>query len=169
VLQVLGVLAAGLLIAVIARGRLPAARQYAISVAITTAIAASLLFWGHVWSAGKAFNAERKDLADVSSFDSSTSPGANGGVNVQFLAWAKRQMRAGDSFALVPSAARRDPFTYQWSTYQLTPHRQVSAADADWLVFYGAPPGAVAFDTSRFGKPRSYETDFAVARRQHAG
>lgn len=172
-LQVLGVLAGGLAIGVLARGSGIGApsdsRRVVGGVAIVAAVAGALLFWGNVWSIGDAFNRERANQPARSAFEAGTWPGVVGGANVGFLYWAGNQMGPDDTFALVPARARKDTFVNQWSTFQLTPHRLVSEREADWLVFYDAQPRRVAYDRGQYGPPKVFFTGFAVARRNDAG
>jgi hypothetical protein len=171
-LQVLGVLAGGLVISAFFRGGSRGPNLDPRAVAVVVAVAASLLFWANVLGAGKAFNNERKSLAALSSFDASVEPGADNGQNVAFLEWARKRMHPGDTFAIEPADLwqRVDQFIpYQWSVYQLSPHRSVAESDADWLVFYGTQPEAAPYDKSRFGPPLKYSAGFAIARSRDAG
>jgi hypothetical protein len=170
-LQVLGVIAASLVVSAVAPGRF-AGRFDPRAVAVVAAIAGTLLFWGNVWGNGKDFIDQRRDLADASQFDATVAIGRANGENVRFLEWAKGRMAPGDTFAILPAdlSKRVDEFIpYGWATFQLSPHRSVAESEADWLVFYGVSPKSVSYDMRTFLTPQRYERRYALARRGDAG
>ena len=85
-LQVLGVLAGGLAIGVLARGSGIGApsdsRRVVGGVAIVAAVAGALLFWGNVWSIGDAFTGARKPAGAV-------------GIRSRDVAWRGRRRKRG--------------------------------------------------------------------------
>jgi hypothetical protein len=169
-LQVAGVLGAALIISALVRGRPLRPRLERSTVAFIAAVAATLLFLGHVRGDVNDFRTERKALAGVSSFDAYTADGANNGQNVAFLKWARQRMGGADTFAMMPAdmVVRVDQFVpYQWSLFQLMPHRSVAPGDADWLVFYGTSPADVNYDKRQFAAPIEYSPFFAAAKRRN--
>jgi hypothetical protein len=171
-LQVLGVLAGALVISAFVRGDSRGLRPDPPAIAIVAAIAGCILFWGQAWSVGSELNGERKHLAATRAFDAFVAPGVSQGQNVRFLEWARKRMPRGDTFAIMPADMwqQADMFIpYQWSTYQLSPHRSVAPQDADWLVFYGTAPEALDYDRRAFDPPVKYGPGFALARRHDAG
>jgi hypothetical protein len=171
-LQVVGVLAAGLVVSALLRDGSRRPRLDRKAVAIAVAGIGMLLFAGHVIGHLRSFYDERKALAGVTRFEAETAPGADNGQNIAFLKWANQQMAPGDTFAVYPTDLRQrvDKFIpYQWSTFQLTPHRSVAPADADWLVFYGADPAAESYDRASFPQPTTFSPGYALARRIDAG
>jgi hypothetical protein len=167
-LQVAGVLVAALLVSALVSGRPFRPRLERSAVVVIAAVAATLLFLGHVRGEVNDFRTEHKLLAGVSAFDAYTALGTRYGQNVAFLKWARQRMGGGDTFAIMPPDMflRVDQFVpYQWSVFQLMPHRSVSPGDADWLVFYGTSPADVNYDERQFAAPIKYGHVFAVARR----
>jgi hypothetical protein len=165
--QVLGVIAGGVaLAALLGGGR---TRFAPAGVAVVVVGVASLLFWTQVWPAGRALRDARKTNANVSRGDATRAPGSSAGANVGFLDWARGRMKPGETFYLAPAGTASDAFVYQWSTYQLLPHRHVPERGADWLVLYNVDPRTVHYDRSRYGRRVTYAPGLAVVRRTDAG
>src|SRR4051794_36706444 len=150
------------------RGRV-ASPSVGAGVAVVVVAAASVLFWTQVWGAGRGVRDSHRANAKVSAGEAERAPGSAGGANVAFLDWARHQMRAGETFYLAPAGRASDAFVYQWSTYQLLPHRHTAERDADWLVLYDVEPRKVRYDRTRFSKRLSFAPGFALVRSAHAG
>ena len=94
---------------------------------------------------------------------------AGAGAQTGFLSWAGRQITSGrvtPTFWLAPVSAQSDPFTEQWSTYQLLPARQVEAPQqANWIVFYGIDPRRFVYDRAAFPRLLEFSPTFAIAER----
>lgn len=91
-----------------------------------------------------------------------------GGPNAPFLAWAESQMASRATFALVPDIEHADPLGYQWSTYQLLPHRLVAPSEARYLVFYAIDPKTADYDHRAFKRPVMQSPTFGLSERRDA-
>ena len=61
----------------------------------------------------------------------------------------------------------REGLVLQWGLFQLAPHLEVEAQDADWIVFYESSPADLP--SGDLGRVISYAPGFAIARSKIAG
>ena len=164
-LQTVGIIATVLVLSALMEGRVSRWSAAAGTVAVVV-VSAGVLFWGHLWDAAKAFDDAHAANKAVPKEAAAVAGGVAVGVNVAFVEWARRQIPEGDSYYLVPDAARANEAVYQWLTYQMFPRLVTERPEeADWLVIYGADPRGT-YDRAEFMQPVAYDPNFAISRRR---
>jgi hypothetical protein len=167
--EILGVLLGGGAIASLARTERSRWRTRSQGVLIVVVAVASLIFCEGGWNLIRPMPAATR--ADAAIPKHTAEYPMAPAVNTAFLDWVRRVMLAGhgpETFWLAPTSAQADALTYQWSTYQLLPAREVDATSANWIVIYNAAPATVPYDHAAFPRVISFSPTFALAER-HAG
>ena len=178
ILEVLGVLVGGLLLArvlllagLLSTGPPASPRRSGAGIGVAVALVAGLLFWDHVYQVAGSFPEATRAASEVSPF--AAQHAAVHGANNAFLAWARRQMLAGrqerGTYYLEPATILGEATPLQWSTYVLSPERATPRLrEADWIVFYGIAPQLTAEQSHQFGEIEEFSPDFALAQRLDA-
>jgi hypothetical protein len=124
----------------------------------------------------------------LSSAEAQVEGGIAQELNVDFLAWAREQMKEGETIHLeVGAVPGEELFGYAgtdqqaalaWASYQLAPHLLVEQSptltdvkkgegrNADWMVFYEMEPSEYP---GHLSKVLTYAPKFAIAKVDHAG
>ena len=164
-LQALGIIAVVVALSVIIERRVDRGSVAAATVAVVVVLA-SLLFWGNLWNAARAFDDASTRNRALPPEEAAVAGGVAVGAKVAFIDWARSRIAEGDSYYLMPDKARAKRSVYQWLSYRMLP--RVSAEnpeEADWLIFYRAEPrGTTGRDD--FHPPVHYARGFAIARRR---
>jgi hypothetical protein len=135
-----------------------------------------------------ALRIQHDQYATLSPAEAQVQGGVVQGVDVNFLGWAREQMKEGETFHLeigtVPGeeqfggSGTKQQATFAWASYQLAPHLLVEQSgslqdvgkgegrNADWIVFYGMSPNEFP---EPLGEVLTYAPNFAIARTAHAG
>ena len=165
-LQTAGFVLAALLISGVAAAAFGVRVPFRASLVVLVAALAYFLFWARVWQIGDFFITSREQWAAVPRAQAETfGATALPTVNAQFAEWIRGRLRPGETYFIVPSAARDDA-VYQWLTYRLLPNFAVArASQADWLVFYGAEPRKGRYRGARVGRVERFAPQFSIARR----
>jgi len=164
-LQTVGIIATVVALSAIVEGHVGRWSAAAATVAVVV-VAASVLFWGHLWDAAKAFDDASARNRAVPPEAAAVAGGVAVGVNVSFIEWARSQIAERDSYYLMPDDARANQAIYQWLSYQMLPRLSAeNPEEADWLIFYDAYPRGT-YERADFGPPVHYNRGFAIARRR---
>jgi hypothetical protein len=185
--EVLGALAAGALVFLIARqAGISGPRAYAAVAVVPLAVAAVLVL--------PLLNADRNELeerhrenAAVLPAEAQVKPGAEAGFAVNFFAWAAERIAEDETFHMevgrvpdevfVDEVGVRQGAILQWGMYQLAPRLAVEQSpqardiepgeggSADWLVFYEYEPKRYP---GPLGEVLTYAPGFAIARSELA-
>ncbi len=172
ILQAVGVLAAGLVLAwLLASALAPLQRFRFAGVGIAVVAIAGVLFVVHALEIGSGLPESTATAAKASLFDAEHA--GNPSANNAFLVWARRQMLAqsgrGSTYYLDPPSVLQNAELGQWSTYVLLPERATAKlAEADWIVFYEATAASFAHVRREVGQLIQFAPGFAVARRSNA-
>jgi hypothetical protein len=166
--EVLGVLIGGAALTSVgsAPGVIRSAWNRGIGVAVVGI--AALLFCDSAWMLIQPMGTATRADAAISK-QNAEYPMMAPQVNTAFLAWVQHEMsavRAPETMWLVPASASNDPLTYQWTTYQLLPAREVAPMKAHWIVFYNVSPSAFPYDRAAFRPPLMFGPTFALAERK---
>jgi hypothetical protein len=173
ILQAIGVLAAGLVLAWLLASTLsPLQRSRFAGVGIAATAIVGLLFVVHVLETGSGLPESTASAAKVSLFDAEHAGNPN--ANNAFLVWARDRMLSkggrGSTYYLEPPAVLQNAELGQWSTYVLLPERATAKlAEADWVVFYEVTPESVAQVGGQVGSIVQFAPGYALARRSNAG
>jgi hypothetical protein len=165
--EILGVLLGGAVVASYVRTR----EGRAAGVALAVVGVAALLFFENASGLVKTFPSSITANEQLSPAAVQNAPAAAAGAvpNNPFLDWARNMMTAAHRSLKYWISPITDPFSAQWVSYALLPGvLQTNQQDADWLIFFGANPSRVAYDTSAFKPPIYYQPGYAIAERLHA-
>jgi hypothetical protein len=166
-LQVIGVLAAGVVLAAIVVRRTSAATVAGMVAALAVALG-YVAFATHVWGVGQLFALQHRTWSPLTP-DQAALAGTPP-VQGAFAEWIRPHLRPGDRFFIVPATAREDPGVLQWFTYRLLPN--LSADDlggADVLIFYDTTPKASGYIHQISGRAQIFGAGYSIARTRHAG
>jgi hypothetical protein len=169
ILEAIGVLAAGLVIAwLFATVLSPLQRSRFVGVGLAVTVLAGLLFVMHLFETGSGFSESTATAAKASLFEA--EHGGDPNANNAFLSWARSRMieqsGRGSTYYLEPASVLANPELGQWSTYVLLPERaSAKLSEAEWVVFYEAPPSLVAQVSGGHGQVIQFSSGFAIARR----
>lgn len=187
--QVLGALAAGVLVLVVARQAGFEHRRAVGAVALVPIAVAAFLAAPAVRDGVHEFRERHRVNAPLTAEQAEQQPGVAVGVDVAFLDWAEERLPDGDTFHLVIGSAPDEAFVagvgtrqatiLQWSLFQLAPHLAIEQSDkardlrpgegrdADWIVLYEYDPAD--YRGVPLGEVVSYAPGFAIGRVEHAG
>lgn len=171
-MQTVGVVAATVLVAKLIQAGTGSDR-YLFSCLVVSAVVSLVLFFTGVDRGVRQMREERKTIGGTSQAFCNGAPcrpylkltptgatnqvGARMGVNTSFVQWVKDQLRPGDSYYMVMTAAPEAAAFPQWITYRFLPNlatgiegqlgngtvRQGSPSavtKADWVIFYDVDP-----------------------------
>jgi hypothetical protein len=186
--EILGALAAGALVVVIALQLGAAPRRAFAAVALVVISVAVVLAPPKLREDINFLGAQHDLYAGLSSAEAQVQGGVAQGVDVNFLEWVRQHMEEGETFhleignepgeELFEGSGVKQQATFAWATYQLAPHLAVEQAggiqdaapgegrNADWIVFYEMSPKEFP---EPLGKVLTYAPKFAIARTAHAG
>jgi hypothetical protein len=173
ILQAIGVLAAGLVLAWLLASTLsPLQRSRFAGVGVAVTAIVGLLFVVHVLETGSGLPESTANAAKASLFDAEHA--GDPSANNAFLVWACDRMLAqsgrGGTYYLEPSNTLQNAELGQWATYVLLPERATEKlAEADWVVFYEATPESLAQVRGQIGPIVQFAPGYALARRSNAG
>jgi hypothetical protein len=166
-LQVLGAVAAGVVVSILISRRRHATGVHAAVALLATAVA-FVLIWPNGWSEGRDLVDKRGDDGRLSAGEAAVAGGSVLHVNTGFVEWVREQLRPGETFHLFlpgPKDPAGDGVIQQWTTYRLLPNLAVDSPEqADVLVFYNEPPAR--YDRGAFEPARGYGPGFGLARRR---
>lgn len=186
--EILGALAAGTLVVIIAL-QLGAERRRAFAaVALVAVVVATVLAAPNLREDINSLRTQHSQYAALSSAEAQVQGGVAQGINVEFLAWAREHMKEGETFHLeigtVPGeelfggSGTKQQAAFAWASYQLAPHLSVEQSasihdveegegqNADWIVFYGMDPKEYS---GHLSKVITYAPGFAIGRTARAG
>lgn len=186
--EVLGALAAGALVLVIARQFVPTVQGGVGAVVLVPLIVAALVATPALEEAAKTLLDQRRENSPLTAEEARLKPGSSIGMNVAFFAWAQSHFAEDDTFHMeigripdevyVGDVGVRQAAILQWGLFQLAPHlaveqsplaRDVRAGEgrrADWIVFYEKDPRDYPAGLTDV---ITYAPEFAIARSRHAG
>jgi hypothetical protein len=172
--EILGALAAGALVVVVARQLFAETRRALAAVALVVVSVAVVLAAPKLREDINALRTQDDQFAGLSSAEAQVQGGIAQGVDVDFLRWAGEHMKEGETFHLeIGDAPGENPFggsgvkqqaAFGWATYQLAPH--LSAEPSDWIVFYEMDPKEYR---GHLSKVIAYAPKFAIGRTADAG
>jgi hypothetical protein len=187
--QVLGALAAGALVYVIARQAGVKAQRAVGAVALVPLAAAALIALPALRDGMDSLLDQRKENAPLSSEQAQYQAGSEFGLAVPFLTWVGERLPEEETFHLeigvipeetyVAGVGVRQAAILQWSLFQLAPRLAVEQSpkardlepgeghNADWFVFYESEPED--FPAIRFSDEMTYAPGFGMARGELAG
>jgi hypothetical protein len=174
--EFVGALGAGALVFVVARQLGIETRRAFGAVALVPLSVAALLAAPALHDAAADLLHQRKVNAPLSDAEAQLAPGVAAGMNVAFLAWVKDQMAGEETFhmevgiapgeSVLEGVGEREGLILQWGLFQLAPHLEVEADQADWIVFYESDPTEHA--EGSLGEVMTYAPGFAIARNKRA-
>jgi len=165
--QVLGAIAAGLLVWVLARSVGMSGRPAAATVAVVAIVAGALISVPNLRDAIASFAQQRHANETLSGEQKRVLAGSFIEPNQGFLDWAKERIAPGEEFQLILTPSAQSEQLAQWSSYELEPRVGVESVDpGGWVVFYGVPPSTYG-PGSGYGEAKVYEPGFAIARSEH--
>jgi hypothetical protein len=175
--ELVGALGAGALVILVARQVGAESRHAFGAVALVPMVVAAVLAVPSLRNDAADLLHQREVNSPISDEEARLEPGVAAGMNVGFLAWAREHMAADDTFHMVVGPAPdetylqgvgiREGLVLQWGLFQLAPHLEVEAEDADWIVFYETSPAD--YPPRKLGEVIAYAPDFAIARNEVAG
>jgi hypothetical protein len=172
ILEVVGVLAGGLVLTrMLARRSPPLKRRPMAAAGLAAALVAAVLFAYHVYEIGSGLPEATRTAAVITPFVAQHA--ADLQANNEFLEWARNVMAADathrGTYYLEPGTILANAELGQWSTYVLLPERATSKLDeAEWIVFYGVEPSLNAEQRRQFGAISEFAPGYALAPRSHA-
>lgn len=174
--ELVGALGAGALVFLVVRHLGIETRRAFGAVALVPVSVAVLLAMPALHDAAAELLHQRKVNAPLSDAEAQLAPGAAAGINVAFLGWAKDRMAGEETFhmevgvapgeAVLEGVGEREGLILQWGLFQLAPHLEVEASQADWIVFYESDPAEYAGGS--LGEVMTYAPGFAIARNKRA-
>jgi hypothetical protein len=186
--EILGALAAGALVVVIASQLGAELRRAFGAVALVVVAVAVVLAAPKLREDINSLRTQHDQYAPLSSAEAQVQGGVAQGVNTDFLTWAREHMEEGETFHLeignVPGeelfegSGVNQAATFAWASYQLAPYVSVEQSsslhdleagegrNADWLVFYEMSPKEYE---GKLGEVLTYAPKFAIARTADAG
>jgi hypothetical protein len=161
--QVVGALAAGLLVWALARSGGLRGRPAAATVAVLAVVAGALISAPNLRNAIAGFAEQRHANEALSAEQKRVQAGAILEPNEGFLAWTKERIAPTEDFQLVTESSLQSQLASQWVLYQLEPRvGVVKGVPGDWFVFYDVPPAS--YEAPEFGDLQVYEPRYAIAR-----
>jgi hypothetical protein len=186
--EILGALAAGALVVVIALQLGVEPRRAFATVVLAVVAIAAVLAAPKFREDINALRTQHSQYAALSSAEAQVQGGVAQGVDVEFLGWAREQMKEGETFHLeigtVPGeelfggSGTKQQAAFAWASYQLAPHLMVEQSasigdveedegqKADWIVFYGMEPKEYP---GHLSKVIRYAPEFAIGKTADAG
>lgn len=174
--ELVGALGAGALVFFVVRQLGIGTRRAFGAVALVPISAAALLAAPALHDAAADLLHQRKANAPLSDAEAQLAPGVAAGMNVAFLSWAKDRMAGEETFhmevgvapgeAVLEGVGEREGLILQWSLFQLAPHLEVEAPQANWIVFYESDPAE--YKAGPLGEVMTYAPGFAIARNKLA-
>jgi hypothetical protein len=161
--QVVGALAAGLLIWALARSSGLRGRRAVGTIAVIAIVAGALLGPPNLRSAIVNFVHQRDYDESLTDAEAKELPGGAIEADTGFLDWAAERIGPGEQFQLVVGHEGRNPLLSQWALFRLEPREGITiAAPGGWVVLYDVVP-------SRYKRPiyeevQVYKPGFAIAR-----
>jgi hypothetical protein len=160
--QVVGVLGAVTLIAVLVHGKASKA-TIASSTAALAAVVVALLGLQGLWPAAKLARANAKAQQALTPAAITAGSEQGIGVNGPFIDWALGQMGAGSEpfFIAGPDTSAAQAFM----GYKALPRLLAkSAGEATWVVFYGTTPHKAGFRRAQLATHVTYQPTFSIAK-----
>jgi len=181
--EILGALAAGALVVVVAH-QLGAERRRAFAaVALVVVSIAVVIAAPKMREDINALRTQHGQYAALTSAEAQLQGGVAQGVDVNFLAWAREQMKEGETFhleigtepgeELFGGSGTKQQAAFAWASYQLAPHLSVEQSasiydveegegrNADWIVFYEMDPKEYP---GHLSKVITYAPNFAIGK-----
>jgi hypothetical protein len=162
--EVVGALAAGLLVWVLARSLALRGRPAAATVVVVAIVAGALLSAPRVRTAIAEFTVQRHANEAVTTDSRRVATGEYIEANVGFFEWTAERIAPGEEFQLIcPSGV-----VNQWASYLLEPRLEVlEASPGDWVIFYESSPDV--YESPEFEEVQVYEPGFALGRKAQDG
>jgi hypothetical protein len=186
--EIIGALAAGALVVVIARQLGAEPRRAFAAVALVVISVAVVLAAPKFREDINALRTQHSQFASLSPAEAQVQGGVAQGVDVEFLGWAREQMQEGETFHLeigtVPGeelfggSGTKQQAAFAWASYQLAPHLSVEQSasigdveegegqNADWIVLYEMDPKEYP---GHLTKVITYAPNFAIGKTTDAG
>lgn len=161
--QVLGVLLAGLFVWLLARGGELRGRAAAATVAVIVVIVALLLIPPQLRSSISRF-VDLRDYADgISAEGGRELPGTTVQADTGFIDWAGEHIGEDEPFQLVVGHFQVNSLIFQWALFRLEPREGIlQPAAGGWVVFYDVPPSR--YRRPHFREVQVYKPGYAIAR-----
>ncbi len=161
--QVLGVMAGGLLVLVLARSYGLAGRRATGTVAVVAITVGALVGLPNLRDAVATFGEQEANAAAMSPEEKRLVAGASTEMNVAFLSWAEERIGSEETFAVVSGPSIHQQQAVLWTTFQLAPRLALpNPSEADWTLFYEVEPAA--YSTPEFSDVQEFESGYAIAR-----
>lgn len=159
--QLIGVLGAVALIALLVQGTLTR-RTFAASTAALAAVVVTLLGVQGLWPAAKLALANAKAQRALTPAQISAGASAGIGINGGFVDWGVGQMGPGrEPFYVIGS----NPTAAQYMANSALPRLMAKRAqDATWLVFYDTTPRKAGYRRAQFATYTKFQPTFSIAR-----
>jgi hypothetical protein len=166
--QVVGAVAAGLLVWALARSGGLRGRRAVGTVAVIAIVAAALLAPPNLRSAISHFTQQRDFNDSLSTEEKLLQPGAAIESNAGFFTWTKERISPGEDFQIVVGHIAKNPLLFQWAYFELEPRVAVEPASyGGWVVLYDVDPAR--YENSHYRDVEIYEPGYAIARSNVGG
>jgi hypothetical protein len=160
--QVVGVLGAVVLVALLVHGN-ASKTTIASSTAAVAAVVVALLGLQGLWPAAKTARASAKAQRALTADQITAGTEAGIGVNGPFIDWALQQMGPGDATYILagPDVSAAQAFMgYKALPRLLARGRQ----DATWVVFYGTTPHKAGYRRAQLASYVKYQPTYGIAK-----